>query len=91
MLNLKYVYSSNGGEFVEQNLITGEVRNVSMNAFPSLDELYARYKADVGIFDVMEKAMLEPYYWVPGYKQSYYYQRIAINRTVDAVAGGKDR
>ena len=90
-LDIKYVYSSNGDEFVEQNLITGEVRNVPLDAFPSPDELYSRYKVDMGISDVGEKAMLEPYYWVPGYKQPYYYQRIAINRTVDAVAGGKDR
>ena len=38
-----------------------------------------------------EKALLEPYYYVPGYKTPRYYQRIAINRTVDAVASGKDR
>ncbi len=90
-LDIKYVYSSNGDEFVEQNLITGEVRNVPLDAFPSPDELYARYKTDMGISDVGEKAMLEPYYWMPGYKKPRYYQRIAINRTVDAVAGGKDR
>lgn len=90
-LDIKYVYASNGDEFVEQNLITGEVRTVPLDAFPSPDELYARYKADMGISDVGEKAMLEPYYWVPGYKKPRYYQRIAINRTVDAVASGKDR
>lgn len=90
-LDIKYVYSSNGDEFVEQNLITGEVRNVPLDAFPSPDELYARYKRDMGISDVGEKAMLSPYYWMPGYKKPRYYQRIAINRTVDAVAGGRNR
>lgn len=90
-LDIKYVYSSNGDEFVEQNLITGEVRNVPLDAFPSPDELYARYKRDIGISDVGEKAMLSPYYWMPGYKKPRYYQRIAINRTVDAVAGGRNR
>lgn len=38
-----------------------------------------------------EKALLEPYYWVPGYKTPRYYQRIAIDRTVNAVASGRDR
>lgn len=90
-LDIKYVYSSNGDEFVEQNLITGEVQNVPLDAFPSPDELYARYKRDMGISDVGEKAMLSPYYWMPGYKKPRYYQRIAINRTVDAVAGGRNR
>lgn len=90
-LDIKYVYSSNGDEFVEQNLITGEVRTVPLDAFPSPDELYVRYKRDMGISDVGEKAMLSPYYWMPGYKKPRYYQRIAINRTVDAVAGGRNR
>lgn len=90
-LDIKYVYASNGDEFVEQNLITGEARNVPLDAFPSPDELYARYKADMGISDIGEKAMLEPYYWMPGYKKPRYYQRIAINRTVDAVASRKNR
>lgn len=90
-LDIKYVYSSNGDEFVEQNLITGEVRNIPLDAFPSPDELYGRYKKDMGISDVGEKAMLSPYYWMPGYKKPRYYQRIAINRTVDAVARGRDR
>ena len=76
---------------MEQNLITGEVRKAPLDAFPSPDELYTRYKSDMCISDIEEKAMLEPYYWMPGYKKPRYYQRIAINRTVDAVAGGKDR
>ena len=90
-LDIKYVYASNGDEFVEQNLLTGEVRNIPLEKFPSPAELYARYKADKGISDVGEKAMLEPYYWAPGYKTPRYYQRIAINRTVDAVASGQNR
>ncbi|MCM1411483.1 MAG: DEAD/DEAH box helicase family protein [Lachnospiraceae bacterium] len=90
-LDIKYVYASNGDEFVEQNLITGEVRNVPLDEFPSPDELYARYKMDMGITEAGEKAMLEPYYWAPGYKTPRYYQRIAINRTVDVVANGQKR
>lgn len=90
-LDIKYVYASNGDEFVEQNLITGEVRNIPLDDFPSPDELYARYKRDMRVSDVDEKAMLSPYYWMPGYKKPRYYQRIAINRTVDAVAGGRNR
>ncbi len=38
-LDIKYVYASHGDEFVEQNLLTGEVRNVPLDAFPSSDEL----------------------------------------------------
>ena len=90
-LDISYVYASNGDGFVEQNLITGEVRELSLDEFPSPENLYKRYLKDKNISDVEEKAMLEPYYYVPNYKKPRYYQRIAINRTVDAVASGKDR
>lgn len=90
-LDVKYVYASNGDGFVEQDLITGDLRNLSLDEFPSPDELYHRYLSESNKSDVEEKAMLEPYYYVPGYKQPRYYQRIAVNRTVDAVASGKDR
>ena len=90
-LDVKYVYASNGDGFVEQDLITGDIRNLSLDEFPSPDELYHRYLSESDKSDVEEKVMLEPYYYVPGYKQPRYYQRIAVNRTVDAVAGGQDR
>lgn len=90
-LDVKYVYASNGDGFVEQDLITGDIRNLSLDEFPSPDELYHRYLSESKKSDVEEKVMLEPYYYVPGYKQPRYYQRIAVNRTVDAVAGGQDR
>lgn len=90
-LDVSYVYASNGDGFVEQNLITGEVRELSLEAFPSSEALYQRYRIDKGISETEEKVMLEPYYYVPNYKIPRYYQRVAINRTVDAVAKGKDR
>lgn len=90
-LDIKYVYASNGDGFVEQDLITGDIRNLSLDEFPSPDELYQRYMTEMNISDAGEKALLEPYYYVPGYKKPRYYQRIAINRTVDAVASGKNR
>lgn len=90
-LDVKYVYASNGDGFVEQDLITGDIRNLSLDEFPSPDELYHRYLSESKKSDAEEKVMLEPYYYVPGYKQPRYYQRIAVNRTVDAVAGGQDR
>ena len=44
-----------------------------------------------GIDDAEEKVILEPYYYIPNYKTPRYYQRVAINRTVDAVAKGQNR
>ena len=90
-LDISYVYASNGDGFVEQNLITGEVRDLRLEEFPSPEILYQRYRIDKGIDDAEEKVMLEPYYYIPNYKTPRYYQRVAINRTVDAVAKGQNR
>lgn len=90
-LDVKFVYASNGEGFVEQDLITGDIRNLSLDEFPSPDELYQRYVSEMNFSETGEKVLLEPYYWVPGYKTPRYYQRIAIDRTVNAVANGKDR
>lgn len=90
-LDVKFVYASNGDGFVEQDLITGDIRNLSLNEFPSPDELYHRYVNEMNFSEIGEKALLEPYYWAPGYKTPRYYQRIAIDRTVNAVASGRDR
>ncbi|OMD73279.1 restriction endonuclease subunit R [Paenibacillus odorifer] len=90
-LDIYYVYASNGDGFVEQNLITGEVSELSLEEFPSPEDLYRRYLKDKKVTDAEEKVLIEPYYYVPNYKTPRYYQRVAINRTVDAVAKGQDR
>lgn len=90
-LDAPYVYASNGDGFVEQNLITGEVKELKLEDFPSPEVLYQRYRMDKGIDETEEKVMLEPYYYIPNYKTPRYYQRVAINRAVDAVAKGRDR
>lgn len=90
-MDIYYVYASNGDGFVEQNLLTGEVRDLKLEEFPSPEALYQRYRIDKGIEEAEEKVMLEPYYYIPNYKKPRYYQRVAINRTVDAVAKGQNR
>ena len=90
-LDVPYVYASNGDGFVEQNLITGEVKELKLEEFPSPEALYQRYRIDKGIDEAEEKVMLEPYYYIPNYKTPRYYQRVAINRAVDAVAKGQNR
>lgn len=90
-LDVPYVYASNGDGFVEQNLITGEAKELKLEEFPSPEALYQRYRIDKGIDEAEEKVMLEPYYYIPNYKPPRYYQRVAINRAVDAVAKGQNR
>ncbi|GGJ75489.1 hypothetical protein GCM10007111_41290 [Virgibacillus kapii] len=59
-LDVDYVYASNGDGFVEQNLITGEVRELRLDEFPSPKELYQRYLVDKNIDKDEEKVILEP-------------------------------
>lgn len=91
ILDVMFVYASNGDGFVEQDLITGNIHNLSLDDFPSPDELYHKYVCEMNFSETGEKVLLEPYYWVPGYKKPRYYQRVAIDRTVNAVASGKNR
>lgn len=90
-LDIKYVYASNGDGFIEQNLITGVVKELRLDEFPSPENLYSRYLHDNNINDTEEKALLQPYYFDINYKKPRYYQRVAINRAVDAVAKGQER
>ncbi|MBQ7652509.1 MAG: type I restriction enzyme HsdR N-terminal domain-containing protein, partial [Victivallales bacterium] len=45
MLDVPFAYSSNGDSFVEFDFLTGMERNIPMDAFPTKEELVARYKA----------------------------------------------
>lgn len=91
-LDVKFAYSSNGDGFYEHDLITGEEREIKMDEFPSPDDLWARYRSESGFSDEQTKIITEPYYYDASYNiEPRYYQRIAINRTVEAVAKGQKR
>ena len=91
-LDVKFAYSSNGDGFYEHDLITGEEREIIMSEFPSPDDLWARYRKESGFDDEQTKIITEPYYYDASYSiEPRYYQRIAINRTVEAVAKGQKR
>ena len=90
-LDIPYVYSSNGDRFLEHDMKTGKEREIDLDDFPSPDELWQRYKNTEQITPAQEKLITEPYYFKPGDKTPRYYQRIAINRTVEAIARGQNR
>ena len=91
VLDVPFVYSSNGDGFLEHDMKTGAEKELSLDQFPSPDELWHRYMGDEQITPEQEELITEPYYFQPGDKTPRYYQRIAINRTVDAVARGQNR
>jgi len=72
------------------NTITIEERN--LDNFPSCEELWQCYKRYKGIKTAKEESIATQDYFIDstGYRPRYY-QQIAINRTVEAVAKGQDR
>lgn len=90
-LDVPFSYSSNGFGFYEHDMITGAEREIKMEEFPSPQELWARYKEEKNIDSEAEKVITEPYYFLDINKTPRYYQRIAINKTVEAVSQGKKR
>lgn len=91
MLDLPFAYSSNGDGFAEHDFLTGQMREFGLDEFPTEDELIARYKSESGITPAQETAIQQPYYSSQNTYAPRYYQRIAVNRTLDAIAKGQNR
>lgn len=90
-LDVPFAYSSNGFGFREFDRITGAERTIGMDEFPTPDELWKRYKEEKNITPEQEKIIEEPYHLLDINKRPRYYQRIAINKTIEAVAKGQNR
>ena len=91
MLDLPFAFSSNGDGFAEHDFLTGKERQFGMDAFPTEEELLARLNQESGITPTQETIRSQPYFSSQNTYPPRYYQRIAINRTVDAIARGQDR
>lgn len=95
MMDLPFAYSSNGDAFYEHNFLTGQEQQIALDKFPTQDELVARYYAELnggkGISDLEKKIVSQPYYSSQNTYPPRYYQRNAVNRTVEAIARGQQR
>ncbi len=93
-LDVPFVYSSNGQGFTEHDRLeqTGpKERQLLLEQFPSPDELYARYLKHKGYTPEVEEAVLTDYYQDLKAHEPRYYQRVAVNRVVEAVAKAQKR
>ena len=91
MLDVPFAYSSNGDGFAEHDFLTGQEREFGLDEFPTEQELIARYKQESGLTLPQETVLEQPYYTSQNTYPPRYYQRNAINRTVDAIARGQQR
>ncbi len=93
-LDVPFAISSNGKGFLLHDL-TGNAplteTELALDKFPTPAELWARYRAFVGIADDQTAVVTQPYYEDVGGRKPRYYQRVAINRAVNAIANGQPR
>ena len=95
MMDVPFAFSSNGQGYQEYDFLTGKERSLSMNQFPTKEELYARFISESnegeGLSDNEMKVISQPFCTGQDIFPPRYYQRNAVNRTVNAVAQGKNR
>lgn len=96
ILDIPFVFSSNGDgfRFHDKTVVDGDIeKDLLLNEFPSPEELWAKYKIHKGISEeTTEKAVSQDYHFDANSNRSpRYYQQIAINRTVEAIAKGDPR
>ena len=95
ILDIPCVFSSNGDGFLfhdrtatDENIET----ELDINSFPSPEQLWVKYKAYKGITSPNAEKIASQDYFFDGTKRTpRYYQQIAVNRTVEAIANGQNR
>lgn len=92
MLDVKFAYSSNGKGFIEYDFFTGKTREIKLEKFPTPEQLWKRYIEGEKLDKDMLSVVQEAYYVDPlANKKPRYYQQVAIDRTVEAVAKNQKR
>lgn len=94
-LDIPFVFSSNGDGFYfhDKTVTDGQLeRELTLDEFPSPALLWEKYKQYKGIKDQETENIVSTDYYSDGTGRSpRYYQQIAINRTIEAVANKQDR
>lgn len=95
ILDIPVVFSSNGDGFIEHDgsgySATVE-RELSLDNFPSPAEIWEKYKHYKGIDSPqVEEIASYDYFFDGSGRAPRYYQQVAINRTVEAIAKGENR
>ncbi len=95
ILDIPCVFSSNGDGFLfhdRTEIGTSIESEISIDEFPSPEQLWEKYKKYKGITTpAAEKIASQEYYFDGTNRKPRYYQQIAVNRTVEAIANGQNR
>lgn len=90
-LHLPFAYASNGKAFLEHDMLTGAERQFSMDEFPTSEQLKQRAICEKNLTPEQAEVMETPYYFDRFSHEPRYYQRNAIDLTLEAVAKGQNR
>lgn len=92
ILQIPFAYSSNGKGFLEHDFFTGIEREIGNDEFPTEEQLWQRVKAGKNYDDHQAHLITEPdYFDILSGKKPRYYQRIAIDKTLEAISKGQNR
>lgn len=94
ILDIPFVYSSNGDAFLEHDrtVTSGTLeKEIPLDAFPTPEDLWQRYCQWKNIDNELQPIVTQIYYDDGSGKSPRYYQQIAINRTIEAIAKGETR
>ncbi len=93
-LDIPFVFSSNGDGFLFHDK-TGKAERIetilSLDEFPSPEELWNRYKVWKGLESASEPLVTSPSYQYMSDELPRYYQQLAVNRSIEAIARGQKR
>lgn len=93
-LDVPFVFSANGSGFLfhdRTGMATETEQTLTSESFPSPEDLYRRYRAWKGSTEAIGAVLDTPYHSDDSRKSPRYFQRIAIDRSVEAVARGQNR
>ena len=94
MLQVPFVFSSNGDAFLFHNTIASDgvvERELALHEFPSAETLWQRWTEHRGLNEQQKALVTQDYFSDGGEKSPRYYQLLAINKTMEAIVRGRNR
>ncbi|WP_278912509.1 EcoAI/FtnUII family type I restriction enzme subunit R [Deinococcus wulumuqiensis] len=94
LLQVPFTFSSNGDAFLFRNALLSEgvlEREIKLDEFPSPEQLWQWWEASKGLSEAQAEVVTQNYYTEGTDKTPRYYQLLAINKTIEAIAKGQNR
>jgi type I restriction enzyme R subunit len=93
-LQVPFAFSTNGDGFLFHNKLAKDgivEREISLDEFPSPEKLWQMYIDDRGFTKEQTELVTQDYYSDGSDKSPRYYQIVAVNKAIEAIAKGQNR